>query len=172
MAKAPTNYAAAKRIVSNIRGLPTSLTRNWKMMPSSYDNIATVIRQDLAKKIDPFEQIIDTKNEYTRLNEEAEKAAKVVMEKHTKDGKYDFPAAVKEACESSLKHIDKDANVLTKPFTPNMYKSVMVVTYVLTLTAEMLKAEKEKANADKKKKAEEEKKSKRIVRTRKRANPE
>ena len=84
MAKAPTNYAAAKRIVSNIRGLPTSLTRNWKMMPSSYDNIATVIRQDLAKKIDPFEQIIDTKNEYTRLNEEAEKAAKVVMEKHTK----------------------------------------------------------------------------------------
>lgn len=172
MAKAPTNYAAAKRIVSNIRGLPTSLTRNWKMMPSSYDNIATVIRQDLAKKIDPFEQIIDTKNEYTRLNEEAEKAAKVVMEKHTKDGKYDFPAAVKEACESSLKHIDKDANVLTKPFTPNMYKSVMIVTYVLTLTATMLKEEKDKANADKKKKEDEQKKSSRIVRTRKRATPE
>lgn len=172
MAKAPTNYAAAKRIVSNIRGLPTSLTRNWRMMPSSYDNIATVIRQDLAKKIDPFEQIIDTKNEYTRLNEEAEKAAKIVMEKHTKDGKYDFPAALKEACETSLKHIDKDANVLTKPFSAIMYKSVMIVTYVLTLTAEMLKAEKAKANEEKKKKEEEEKKPKRIVRTRKRATPE
>lgn len=162
MAKAPTNYAAAKRIVSNIRGLPTSLTRNWKMMPSSYDNIATVIRQDLAKKIDPFEQIIDTKNEYTRLNEEAEKAAKVFMEKHTKEGKYDFPAALKEACEAALKYIDKDANVLTKPFTPNMYKSVMVVTYVLTLTAEAIRAEK-KAGGTKKPKG--------VGSTRKRSTP-